>query len=256
MAEQDVRRESAPDAIGASTAALGRRKSLAEEAADRLRALILLEKLAPGASIPERDLARTLGVSRTPLREAMRALEAEGLIEYSETRRPRVAAPTLAELTNDLSVLGALEALAGEQACDRATPEEIDAVEALCRRMIETSDRSPPLEFFETDMAFHGAIVRASRNPSLIETHRQYNARLWRARFISSRRRPNRKRTLDQHREIAAAVARRDAAASAAALREHLRTAVTNIDAALADRAARSDVGGDAAPPSGAGVET
>ena len=209
---------------------LRERKTLAEEAADTLRELILLEKLEPGKMVPERELAAALGISRTPMREAMRLLEIEGLIEYSRTRRPRVADPTLSELAQYLSVLGALEGLAGEQACVNATDIEIEAIGALCRKMEETSDAGDPLEFFKTDMAFHRAIVEASRNPPLIETHRQYNARLWRARFISSRRRPDRPGTLRQHAEVYKAISQRDAEACAAALRPHLRTTVTNIE--------------------------
>lgn len=249
MVERREMRSAIPEMIGTTAPLLSRRKSLAEEAAETLRTLILLEKLEPGAPIPERDLAEALGVSRTPLREAMRTLESEGLVEYSETRRPRVAAPSLEELAHDLSVLGALEGLAGEQACARAQKSEIDAVATLCRKMLETSDTSPALEFFETDMQFHCAIVQASHNPSLIQTHRQYNARLWRARFISSRQRPNRPRTLDQHQEIASALVARDAVGSAAALREHLQTALTNISDAFEEEAAQRAAAGDAPSP-------
>ncbi|MGA0251463.1 MAG: GntR family transcriptional regulator, partial [bacterium] len=85
------------------------RKSLAEEAAEALRELILLEKLKPGIPIPERDLASVLGISRTPLREALKILEHEGLIEYSSTRRPFVANPSLLELADLIKVIGALE---------------------------------------------------------------------------------------------------------------------------------------------------
>ena len=93
------------------------RKSLGEETADTLRELILLEKLAPGTSIPERDLAELLGISRTPMREAMRLLETEGLIEYTTTRRPYVANPTFDDICEYLTVISCLEALAGELAC-------------------------------------------------------------------------------------------------------------------------------------------
>lgn len=216
--------------------ALGERKTLAEEAADTLRELILLEKLPPGKPVPERELAAALGISRTPMREALRLLEVEGLIEYSATRRPRVADPTLTELAQYLSVLGVLEGLAGEQACENATDGEIAAIGALCRKMEQTSNGDDPLEFFRTDMAFHRSIVEASRNPPLIETHRQYNARLWRARFISSRRRPDRPGTLRQHKEVYEAIARRDGEACAAALRRHLRTTVKNIEKTRAER--------------------
>ena len=224
------------DLLRSESAALRARKSLAEEAASAVRRLILLERLPPGAAIPERDLAELLGISRTPMREALRQLASEGLVEFTSTRRARVANPSLGELAHYLVVLGALEALAGEGACDNATDDEIAQINALNARMRETSDTAEPLDFFNIDMEFHRAIVLASGNPPLIETHRQYNARLWRARFISSRRRLNRDRTLRQHDTIAAAISTRDREASALALRGHLDTAIDNIRKALGER--------------------
>lgn len=205
------------------------RKTLAEEAADNLREFILLGKLAPGTAIPERDLAEALGVSRTPLREALRLLEVEGLVEYSATRRPHVADPSLHELTQYISVLGALEALAGETACAEATMAEIAEIVRLGNKMAQESEAIEPLEFFRLDMLFHAAIVEASRNEPLIETHRQYNARLWRARFMSSQQFDRRDNTLAEHTEIIEALEKRDAAATRRALRDHLKSTIENI---------------------------
>jgi GntR family transcriptional regulator, rspAB operon transcriptional repressor len=210
---------------------IGGRTSLANEAADRLRDLILLEQLEPGAPIHEGKLAEALGISRTPMRDAVRLLETEGLIEFTATRRPYVANPSLESIAQSLNVLATLEALAGEQACRNATDDEIEQIQGLYRTMIETSDDDRPLDFFRTDMAFHSAIVAASRNQPLAETHRQYNARLWRARYLSSRRRLNRPRTLAQHQDIYEALAARDGAACARALRIHLDATVSNITA-------------------------
>lgn len=205
------------------------RRTLSEEAADTLREFILLEKLAPGTSIPERELAEALGVSRTPLREALRLLEIEGLVEYSATRRPRVADPSLQELTQYISVLGALEALAGETACVEATEAEIAEIQQLGRDMVEGSSAMTALQFFQLDMRFHSSIVEASRNEPLIETHRQYNARLWRARFLSSQQTDRRDNTLSQHSDITEALQERDAKATRRALRDHLKSTITNI---------------------------
>ncbi|OCX66937.1 transcriptional regulator [Thioclava sp. SK-1] len=205
------------------------RKSLSEEAADRLRDFILLEKIAPGQPIRERDLADALGISRTPLREALRLLEIEGLVEYGPTRRPFVADPDLDTLAQNLSVLGALEGLAGEQACAKATDAEIRAIGEICAAMRDRSDLDDPLTFFRRDMAFHEAIVRASGNRPLAETQRQYNARLWRARFISSRSKPDRPRTLREHDMVFQALKDRNAVACATALRTHLSTTVENV---------------------------
>lgn len=209
------------------------RKSLAEEAASALRELILLEKLKPGTPIPERDLAEVLGISRTPLREALRLLEHEGLVDYSSTRRPYVANPSLQELADLIKVIGALEALAGELACASVREDEIHLIQSLADEMVAKSDVIEPLAFFQIDMEFHRRIVAASRNPPLIETHRQYNARLWRARFVSSRRATRRDLTLSQHERIASALRRRDTTAIALALRSHLDTTIYNIQEAL-----------------------
>ncbi len=74
------------------------RTNLADKAADILREIILLNKLPPGMSLPERDICAALGISRTPLREAIRLLAVEGLIEYSAAHRPAVANPSLHEI--------------------------------------------------------------------------------------------------------------------------------------------------------------
>lgn len=209
------------------------RRSLAERIAAELRNLVLLEKLEPGATIPERETAAALGVSRTPLRESLRILASEGLVEIEPNKAPRVANPSLEELKDLLLVQGALEALAGELACEVASDKEIAGIAGLEAEMAEISESCEPLEFFQKDMVFHQKIVVASGNESLFETHQTYNARLWRARFISSRRRVNRTGTLKQHNEIVKALLARDGVACGEALRNHLRVGFQNIQKAL-----------------------
>lgn len=209
------------------------RKSLAERVADELRDLVLLEKLAPGVSIPERETAEALGVSRTPLRESLRILAAEGLVDVSPNRPPTVANPSLVELGNLLKVQGTLEALAGELACKEADDKQINEIIEIEAEMRATSDTSEPLEFFQLDMKFHTLIVAASNNEPLIATHHNYNSRLWRARFISSRRRVNRPGTLQQHSSIVQALQSRDGAACAQALKTHLEAGYKNIESVM-----------------------
>lgn len=231
---EDVRRQ---------VSALSRR-SLSEEAADTLRELILLEKLAPGTAVSESDLAEALGISRTPLREALRLLEIDGLIEYSSTRRAQIADPSVAELSQYISVLGALEALAGEIACAEAADDEITAIIDVGEDMADGIDKRPPLDSFRLDMKFHSMMVEAARNAPLIETHRQYNARLWRARFISSCRTTGRETTLAEHKRIAGALRSRDSEAVGRALRGHHKSTIKNIEKAMKERviALRRDV--------------
>ena len=214
--------------------AIGRRPSLAEEAAATLREFILLGKLEPGIAVPERNLAEALGISRTPLKEALRILENEGLIVYGPTRRPRVADPSLDELAQNLAVLGALEALSGELACANATNDELEKVARLEQSMRVAGEDTNALEFFGWDMEFHTTIVESARNAPLLKTHRAYNARLWRARFISSNSRTARDRTLMQHADILAALQSRDGKACARCMRGHLESAISNISVAFA----------------------
>lgn len=203
------------------------RRSLSAEAADALRELILIEKLPPGTPVPERDLAEGLGISRTPLKDALRILETEGLIEYGPTRRPRVADPSPSEIEQNILVLSALEALAGELACAAATEKQIAEIQALDASMRATE--ASALDFFHLDMGFHASIVAAAGNEPLSATHKQYNARLWRARFMSSRQEDRRDNTLAEHAAITRALVARDADATASHLRLHLKSTIINL---------------------------
>ncbi|WP_299775972.1 GntR family transcriptional regulator [uncultured Tateyamaria sp.] len=211
------------------------RRSLAADAANNLREFILLGKLAPGMPVRERDLAEAFGISRTPLKEALRILETEGLIVYGPTRRPRVADPSLDEINDWLRVQGALEALAGELACAIATDAQINEIEQINTAIKDARDTQGQLEAFRMDMRFHEAIVAASGNAALADTHATYNARLWRVRFLSSQRKVGRDVTRKEHLQILEALKARDAAAARAALTGHLRTAETNIAAAVSE---------------------
>ena len=95
--------------------------------------------------------------------------------------------------------------------------------------MHEQSDRLSSIDFFKTAMDFHSSIVAASGNEALVDTHAKYNARLWRARFLSSRRKLGRATTLRQHQDITDAIRERNATAAAAAMRAHIETAIENL---------------------------
>ncbi|SDJ10385.1 GntR family transcriptional regulator [Aliiruegeria lutimaris] len=204
------------------------RMSLAEIAAERLRELILIGKLPPGQPLSERELSERLRISRTPLREAIRELAAERLIDVLPNRRPQVADPSLEHIEDLFDVQAALEALAGRLFTKRATQEQIDELVAIHERFSKFPDDCEPLKFFRTDMAFHSAIVRGADNVALADTHRQYNAALFRARFMSSRQLRWRDITIAEHTEILDALCARDAERSAAALTTHLMSGRAN----------------------------
>jgi len=198
------------------------KNSLAEKIATRLRRDILRGKLKPGSPIKERDNAAELGVSRTPMREAIRILAKEGLVELRPARSPIVAQPGFKEVEDQAAVLITLEKLSAELACSHATEEDIEKICALVKRMSDTFDHTDPLDMFELDMQFHSAIAAASHNEPLVNTHRQYLQKLWRARYIAASQRRNRERVVCQHSDIVDALRARDPKAALAAIDTHL----------------------------------
>lgn len=203
--------------------------TLAEQIADGLRRDILLGKLKPGALIKERDSSADLGVSRTPLREAIRILASEGLVMLRPSRSPVVADPTLKEVTDDLVVMNSLELLGARLACTNATSDEIGAIETQHEMMLDLSNGADPVAYFEVDMKFHRLITAASHNRSLYETHGAYMARLWRPRFLAASLRSDRPRVLRQHSDIVRGLRMRDIVLVSSEIESHMRHLVLNI---------------------------
>lgn len=204
-------------------------QTLAEQIADRLRRDILLGSLAPGALIKERANSAGQGVSRTPLREAIRILASEGLVILRPSRSPIVADPTLKEVTDDLIVMNTLESLGARLACINVTAHELAEIEALNEKMLEISDTADSVDYFEVDMRFHRLITAASHNASLIDTHAAYMARLWRPRFLAASLRSDRPRVLQQHGAMVKGLRTRDITLVSAEVESHMRHLVLNI---------------------------
>lgn len=203
--------------------------SLPQSIADGLRRDILLGKILPGSTIKERDNAIELGVSRTPMREAIRILAQEGLVILRPSRSPVVAQPSLKEVKDDLAVMRALEVLSGELACKHATDEDLADIRGLHEHLSANQGVLEPVDLFEIDMAFHRAIAQASHNPSLLETHGAYLARLWRVRFLSASLGRHRAQMIAQHEAILVALEARDAGAISEKIDAHLKNLITSI---------------------------
>lgn len=205
-------------------------ETLAETIAYELRREILRGTLPPGTSIKERDNAEKQGVSRTPMREAIRILAKEGLVQLRPLRSPVVADPSLREITDQFRVLHAIELLSGELACAEASEAEIAGINRLKEQIEAIYGAADPLDVFELDMQFHAAIVAASHNAALAETHGAYMGRLWRARYLSARRRQARERVLRQHAAIYDSLASRDIPRIKVEIGAHLGAMEANIE--------------------------
>lgn len=198
--------------------------------ADQLRREILNGDLPPGTQIKERDNADRLGISRTPLREAVRILAKEGLVTLRPLRSPIVAAPDLDEVRDEIAVMRMLELMSGELACQNASDAEIAHIRDLARQVEADYFTADKVDIFNIDMAMHSAIVAASHNAALARTHQEYLQRLWRIRFLSARRRDDANRTLGDHAGIIDALTRRDAAGIRKHIDNHMTGMLGNIE--------------------------
>lgn len=209
------------------------KETLAEQIANRLRRDILRGKRPPGVSVKERDIAADMNVSRTPIREAIRILSKEGLVELRPSRSPIVARSDTKAIADQAEVLIALEKLSAELACKNATEAELERLDQSVAYMEEHFDSIDPLDMFEVDMSFHTAIAAASGNKALAETHGTFLRRLWRARFLAARQRRNRERVVNQHTAILVAMRARNELAARKAIEDHLQNLAEDIKSVI-----------------------
>lgn len=187
-----------------------RSASLTSVLAQELEQLVLNGELAPGSRVNEAQLALRFGVSRGPVREAVRALEGAGLVEAVPNRGVFVRRLTVEEVREVYDVRAALFGLAGRLMAERATPEAIQHLESLLRAMESAAARRDFDAYYPLNLEFHGAIVDGGGNRTLAAEYRAFVRRLtlFRARSlvqggglaVSNR----------EHREMVAAIAARD----------------------------------------------
>jgi len=199
------------------------RPALHEQAARRLRQMLVEGAIAPGAKLNERALSELLQVSRTPLREAIKMLAAEGLVELLPNRGAIALALTEADVLNTFEVMAGLEAQAGELAAQRITPEELAEIQAMHFEMLAAWTRRDLSAYYGLNARIHDAIAAAARNPVLVAVHQQVNARLQALRFRSNQDEDKWKRAVKEHEKMIEALAARDPAAMREVLLQHLR---------------------------------
>src|SRR6201998_710757 len=146
-------------------------QSLHDEILTRLRDHIVEGNLPDGSRIPERQLCEMLGISRTPLREALKVLAAEGLIELLPNRGARVKQLSERDLADIFDVMGGLEATAGRLACENITDAEIAEVERLHYEMYGFYLHRDMHNYFHANQMIHHKIVEASRNATLTSAY-------------------------------------------------------------------------------------
>jgi DNA-binding GntR family transcriptional regulator len=190
--------------------------------AERLRDLIIEGELAPGARLNERALCERLGVSRTPLREALRLLAAEGLVALPPNRTATVVSLSGTDIRESFEVMSALEALSGELACRHITPGEIAEIKALTFELLACHARADLPSYYRLNRQVHDRLNLAARNRLLTQTYRTHNLRIQNLRFRSNFDRDKWNRAAREHADMVEALEARDGARLAAILRSHL----------------------------------
>ncbi|MDI5891310.1 GntR family transcriptional regulator [Halomonas rhizosphaerae] len=197
-------------------------RSLYLEVADRVRELIEQGDLAPGERISEKQLCERFGVSRTPLREALKVLASEGLIELLPNRGARVVRLTLKMVKDTYDLMGALEGLAGELACQNISDEEIKVIRALHDEMLRHyRDRNLP-DYFQVNQRIHEGILSASANEVLQETYSNLNQRVKRVRYSKKMTDDFWRKAVQDHEHMILALEARDGRRLGQILRDHL----------------------------------
>jgi DNA-binding GntR family transcriptional regulator len=213
----------------------------AETAYTLIRAGVLSGEFARGQRLREEQLARQIGVSRTPVREALRRLDAEGLVEFTPNRGARVSAWTRQELEDLYDIRAMLEGHGARLAAARIAPEEVSRLSALAAQMATLSRQgaSAADELTVLNGEFHRAVVRASRNSQLDGLVRaMIDAPLVNRTF--QRYSPDRMRASSlQHSELVEAIAAGDGSWAESVMRAHILaargTVVRSMEAELDD---------------------
>jgi len=213
------------------------RHSLHEVVTDRVRDLITEGAFPPGSRLPERILCEQLAISRTPLREAMKVLATEGLLEFAPNKGARVVGLTVDDVDELFPVMGALESLAGELAASRITDEEIAEIRVLHYQMALHHTRGEHAPYFKSNQDIHEKILSAARNPTLSTAYRNLAGRIRGARYAANMSRDRWAQAMAEHEEMLSALEDHDGPRLAEILKRHLHNKCQTVKEALAGAA-------------------
>ncbi|MDD9724847.1 GntR family transcriptional regulator [Roseovarius sp. SK2] len=198
------------------------RQTLHQELVERLRNLIVEDALKPGEKVPEKDLCETFGVSRTPLREALKVLGSEGLVILQANRGARVAEVTRAEIESTFPVIAALEQLIGEMACSNLSEAEVQGIEKRHAAMVSAYKAGNRKTYFKANQDIHNALLKGARNDILELHHRMLGARIRRARFMVNLSEERWAQAIEEHEEIMEKLRNRDAKGLGQVMKTHM----------------------------------
>ena len=204
------------------TSVLVRAPPLHDDLTEALRDLIVSGELGPGAKIREHALCTRFGVSRTPLREALKVLASEGLLQLKPRRGAFVAEITQTEIDELFPIMAALEALAAQDACDRMTDQDIEALRQMHNQMYAFYAAGAEADYLRINRQIHLRLFEIAGNASLTAIFQQLLVRTHSVRFVARKTPEQWRRAVDEHVAIMAAIEARDGFRLARLLKSHL----------------------------------
>jgi DNA-binding GntR family transcriptional regulator len=188
-----------------------RRHGVHADTCDRIRDMIVHGDLGSGERINEMELCEVLGVSRTPIREALKVLAAEGLVELLPNRGSRVTTPSTDEIVHLFAVIAALERLAVETVTLQASVPALAELRALHDEMLQRYAEEDRDRYFELNHRIHETIIAMADNPQLTRTHADLMTRARRPRFVAITTDGRWEESVKEHELVMSAMELRDA---------------------------------------------
>jgi len=201
------------------------RPSLHNIVVERVRDLIVDGTLPAGQRINEVQLCRQLGISRTPLREALKVLASEGLVELSRNRGATVAVLSESEIHDMIMLMSRLEAFAAETIAQELDEATLAGLEATHQAILDAFLRGDRQTYFKLNQGFHLDIVRLAGNTALSPIHAALHARMKRVRYLGNDVPEHWAESVEEHKAIMDALMSRDAARAGRAMQAHLENA-------------------------------
>ena len=194
-----------------------------------LRQAILRGELKPGERLMEIQLANKLGVSRTPIREALRKLELEGLVNMVPRKGAEVADITEKSLRDVLEVRKALEELSVQLACEKITEEEIEELKRVAERFKDTLNDQDVTKIAEADVAFHDVIYTATDNQKLILLLNNLREQMYRYRVEYLKKEEAYPQLIAEHEELIDNISKRNKEEATRIMCEHIDNQVATV---------------------------
>jgi DNA-binding GntR family transcriptional regulator len=197
------------------------RAPLHDGVVEKLREMIISCELKPGERLPENDIVQAFGVSRTPLREALKLLAAEGLVEIRPHRGAVIAEISLEEISQTFDIMESFEGMAGPIVCDRISNKDLAELEVVVEEMNSRYRARDLKSYFHLNKIFHNRVISLSGNKVLSSIYTEMYDKVQRARYLVNDNEQRWQESSEEHKWIMEALRARDGAVVGYRLKAH-----------------------------------